>query len=84
MAQETATSAVAEQDDWVPVAVETYRYQMLPWVGRRFERWLGAQVRRVPHDPGIVLVPKRVYEVFRSRPLMTPINEEQARAIGAS
>jgi len=84
--QETGASGANapehQEDGWVPVAIESYQYQMVPWVGRRYEKWLRSQVRTVPHDPGIVLVPGRIYEVFRRRPLMSPITEEEARRIG--
>jgi hypothetical protein len=53
---------------WVAVARETVEYNMRPWLGRRYESWLRASVRPHPIDPrGQVLVPQRMYDVFKKR-----------------
>jgi hypothetical protein len=53
--------------DWVAVARETFEYNMVPWMGRRYEPWLRACARPHPvdHPHGQVLVPERLYRVFK-------------------
>jgi hypothetical protein len=70
-------------DRWVPVARETFEYNMIPWVGRRHAPWLRAWVRPHPVDSrGLVLVPERIYQVFKQRPLMEPATSEQLAEMG--
>jgi hypothetical protein len=54
--------------DWVAVARETFEYNMVPWMGWPYEPWLRAWARPHPIDPrGQVLVPERLYRVFKSQ-----------------
>jgi hypothetical protein len=70
-------------DRWVPVARETFEYNMIPWVGRRHAPWLRAWARPHPVDPrGLVLVPERIYRVFSQRALMEPVTRQQLAAMG--
>ena len=65
------------------VARETFDYNMLPWVGRRHAPWLRAWARPHPVDPrGQVLVPERIYRVFRERTPLEPATREQLTAMG--
>jgi hypothetical protein len=52
----------------VPVAREVFEYQMIPWIGRDYAAWLRTAARPHPADPHrLVLVPERVYQVFKER-----------------
>ena len=47
---------------WVPVARETFEYNLVPWFGRRYAPWLRACAREHPVDPrSQVLIPERIY-----------------------
>jgi hypothetical protein len=67
---------------WVPVARESFEYNMRPW-GRRHERWLRDSVRPHPIDPGgQVLVPEQLYEVFKKRTIFSRITAKELAAAG--
>jgi len=52
----------------VPVAREVFEYQMIPWIGRDYAAWLRTVARPHPADSHrLVLVPERVYQVFKQR-----------------
>jgi hypothetical protein len=52
---------------WEAVARETFEYNMVPWMGLQYEPWLRAWARPHPGDPrGQVLVPERLYQVFKT------------------
>lgn len=70
------------EQEWVPVARELVKYGIGPWLGPKHSRWLEANTRPVPYVPQVVLIPKRLYEVYRDRPLFSRLTPEQARAIG--
>jgi hypothetical protein len=68
---------------WVAVARETFKYNMRPWLGRRHENWLRDSVRPHPVDPrGQVLVPQRIYDVFKKRPIFSRVTRAELAAIG--
>jgi hypothetical protein len=53
---------------WVAVARETFEHNMVPWVGRQYEPWLRLWARPHPVDQrGQLLVPERLYRVFKSQ-----------------
>ncbi len=55
---------------------------LVPWFGRRYERWLRHQVRPDPTDPLVVRIPNDLYDEYRRRPKMTPLTREQKRRLG--
>ena len=67
---------------WIGVARETFERSMVPWVGRKHETWLRAWARPHPVDPGQVLVPQRIYDVYRARTFMEPLAWWQLKAMG--
>jgi hypothetical protein len=68
---------------WVPVARESFEYNMRPWMGRRHEQWLRDSVRPHPVDPGgQVLVPEQLYEVFKKRSTFSRITTKELAAAG--
>jgi hypothetical protein len=69
-------------DGWARVARETFERSMVPWVGRKHEAWLRAWARPHPVDPGQILVPQRVYEVYQSRRALEPLARWQLDAMG--
>jgi hypothetical protein len=72
-------------DAWVAVSRECFEYNLVPWVGRRYEAWLRASTQPHPVDPvGQLLISTRVYQVFKTEriPLLR-LNKRQAAAIGA-
>jgi hypothetical protein len=68
---------------WVAVARDTLEYNMRPWVGRRYERWLRDSLRPHPVDPrGQVLVPTAIHEVFKKRRHFTRATPRELAAAG--
>lgn len=78
----TAESPGASEGEWVPVARELVYYGIGPWLGPKYARWLNEQTRPHPLDPSALLIPKRLYEVYKNRPLFSKPTPEQLRAIG--
>lgn len=78
MAEDSAEKMVA-------VSREYFEYNFVPWVGRQYESWLRASTLPHPVDPGgQLLIPDRVYEVFKAERIpQQRINKQQAAAIGA-
>jgi hypothetical protein len=75
------TNAIAPA--WTAVARETFEYNMRPWMGRRYERWLRDSVRPHPIDQrGQVLVPQRIYDVFKKRRIFARITAAELAAAG--
>jgi hypothetical protein len=73
------TNAIAPT--WKAVARETFEYNMRPWMGRRYERWLRDSVRPHPIDQrGQVLVPQRIYDVFQNRRIFARITAAELAA----
>jgi hypothetical protein len=69
---------------WVAVARETFEYNMVPWMGRHYEPWLRAWARPHPVDlRGQVLVPERLYRVFKNGHVpFQPVTPQQLAAAG--
>ena len=68
---------------WVAIARDTFEYSMRPWVGRRYEEWLRDSRWAHPVDPrGQVLVPSRIYDVFKKRRHCTPATAKELAAAG--
>ena len=55
---------------------------LVPWFGRRYERWLRHQVHPDRIDPLVVRIPNQLYEEYRRRPKMSPLTQEQKRRLG--
>ena len=69
--------------NWVAVARDTLEYNMRPWVGPRYERWLRDSLRPHPVDlQGQVLVPSQIHDVFKKRRHFTPATAEELAAAG--
>ena len=73
---------IVESEDWVPISREELEYQLVPWLGRRYEAWLRRQVRPRPNDPRAVLIPAPLYDEYRRRPKLSPLTEQQRRRLG--
>jgi hypothetical protein len=72
-------------EEWVAVSRECFEYNLVPWVGRPYERWLRASTQPHPVDPvGQLLIPGKVYDVFKTEriPLLR-VNKQQVAAMGA-
>jgi hypothetical protein len=68
---------------WVAIARDTFEYNMRPWMGRRYEGWLRDSLRPHPFDPrGQVLVPHRIYDVFKQRPHFARVTAKELAAAG--
>src|SRR5690349_17596354 len=68
---------------WVAIARDTFEFNMRPWVGRRYERWLRDSLRPHPVDPrGQVLVPSPIHEVFKNRRHFTSATAKELAAAG--
>ena len=67
---------------WVAVARETFEYNMRPWLGHRYQRWLRDSIRPHPIDPrGQVLVPQRMYDVFKKRQTFARVTRAELEAM---
>src|SRR5918998_5808139 len=65
------------------VARETFEYSIVPWVGRKFERWVRGWARTHPTDPvGLVQLPEPIYRAFQSRTPGERLSRKQAEALG--
>ena len=72
-----------EPVEWVPVARETFEYNIVPWVGRKYVPWLRGWSRPHPIDPtGLVLVPEPLYRVFQQRTVGQQITRAQLAQLG--
>ena len=69
---------------WTAVARETFEYNLVPWMGRACEAWLRASMQPHPLDPvGQVLIPDRIYEVFKAEHVpLKPVTRQQLAAVG--
>lgn len=76
------TSAHPETDTLLPISVDEYEFQLVPWLGRRYRAWLDRQVRVHAHDRGIVLIPRLLYDEYRDRPKMSRLSDGQRRRLG--
>ncbi|MBV9326219.1 MAG: hypothetical protein JO352_20850 [Chloroflexi bacterium] len=72
-------------DGWVAVSRDCFEYNFVPWVGRKYEAWLRSSALPHPLDPtGQLLVPTRVYDVFKAERIpLQRISKQQLAAIGA-
>jgi hypothetical protein len=54
-----------DSEGWVPVAREHYNTSLIPWVGRKGEKWLTARMKP-SNDPRLVLVTTEVYNLWKA------------------
>ncbi|HEY8476700.1 MAG TPA: hypothetical protein VIN09_07525 [Chloroflexota bacterium] len=69
-----------EQNGWVLTAEDTFRNQMLPWLGKHRE-WLIARARPSEVCTDLVAVPSAFYAVFERRKGFR-ITPDEARELG--
>jgi hypothetical protein len=65
------------------VARETFEYNIIPWVGRKYEEWLRAWSFPHPRDPtGLVQVPEPIFKAFQHRVPGQRLTRDQAEELG--
>ena len=63
--------------------METFKYGIVTWAGRKYEEWVRAWARPHPRDPnGLVQVPKPLYEAFQQRVPGQRLSPKEAAALG--
>ena len=69
---------------WVPVARETFEYNLVPWCGRLDAPWLRACAREHPVDPrSQVLIPERIYRALTNgHHIGERVSQRQLRQMG--
>ena len=69
--------------EWASIARETFEYNLVPWVGRKYAEWLRAWSRPHPGDPrGLIQVPADVYRAFQQRTPGQRVSERTIVALG--
>ena len=65
------------------LARETFEYSIVPWAGRKYEKWVRAWARRHPRDPnGLVQVPTSMFKAFQARSAGQRLTRQQAETLG--
>jgi hypothetical protein len=68
--------------DWATVANETFVYNVVPWAGRRYAEWVKAWSRPHPVDPGLVQLPKQMWQAYQQRPPAARMSRQVAEQLG--
>ena len=69
--------------EWATVAHETFEFIVVPWAGRKYEKWVRTWSRRHPLDPtGLVQMPAQIYQAFQQRTPGQRLTRQQAEALG--
>ncbi len=57
--------SASDSEGWAAVAREHYNTSILPWIGRKGEKWLRERTRP-SNDPNLVLVTEEIYTLWKS------------------
>jgi len=72
-----------EQASWATVATETFKFNIIPWAGRRYTEWVKAWSRPHPGDPtGLVQVPALMFAAFQKRAPGERLSRQLAEELG--